>query len=103
MTLKMKPRRAVSQHVAVQNINPQLMGYSPPQNQLRPPEFPWIIPYLSAGTLVENKAVYTTTPVAGGWAGAVMSWVGAVMIWAGAFYLQIAQKRKKAKWERPTN
>ena len=29
-------------------------------------------------------AVYTTTPVAGGWAGAAMSWAGAVMIWAGA-------------------
>ena len=26
----------------------------------------------------ENKAVYTATPVAGGWAGAVMSWAGAV-------------------------
>ena len=24
-----------------------------------------------------NKAVYTTAPVAGGWAGAVMSWAGA--------------------------
>ena len=24
-----------------------------------------------------NKAVYTLTPVAGGWAGAVMSWAGA--------------------------
>ena len=31
-----------------------------------------------------NKAVYTTAPVAGGWAGAVMSWAGAVMSWAGA-------------------
>ena len=31
-----------------------------------------------------NKAVYTTAPVAGGWAGAVMIWAGAVMIWAGA-------------------
>ena len=28
--------------------------------------------------------VYTTAPVAGGWAGAVMSWAGAEMIWAGA-------------------
>ena len=28
----------------------------------------------------KNKAVYTTTSVAGGWAGAVMSWAGAVMI-----------------------
>ena len=25
----------------------------------------------------ENKAVYTTTPVAGGWAGPVMIWAGA--------------------------
>ena len=32
----------------------------------------------------DNKAVYTTTFVAGGWAGAVMSWAGAIMIWAGA-------------------
>ena len=32
----------------------------------------------------ENKAVYTTAPVAGGWAGAVMSWARAEMIWAGA-------------------
>ena len=31
-----------------------------------------------------NKAVYTTTPVAGSWAGAVMTWAGAVMSWAGA-------------------
>ena len=31
-----------------------------------------------------NKAVYTTTPFAGGWAGAVMRWAGAVMSWAGA-------------------
>ena len=32
----------------------------------------------------KNKAVYTTTPVAGGWAGAVMSWAGAAMLWAVA-------------------
>ena len=31
--------------------------------------------------MFENKAVYTTAPVAGGWAGAVMIWLGAVMIW----------------------
>ena len=30
-----------------------------------------------------NKALYTTTSVAGSWLGAVMSWAGAVMIWAG--------------------
>ena len=35
-------------------------------------------------TMHLNKAVYTTAPVAGGWAGAVMSWAGAEMIWAGA-------------------
>ena len=34
--------------------------------------------------LFKNKAVYTTTSVAGGWAGPVMSWAGAEMIWAGA-------------------
>ena len=33
-----------------------------------------------------NKAVYTTAPVADGWAGAVMIWAGAVMVWAGAYY-----------------
>ena len=32
----------------------------------------------------KNKAVYTAIPVAGSWAGAVMSWAGAEMIWAGA-------------------
>ena len=31
-----------------------------------------------------NKVLYTTTPVARGWAGAVMNWAGVVMIWAGA-------------------
>ena len=31
-----------------------------------------------------NKAVYTTTPVAGSWAGAVMIWAGAVLLWVGA-------------------
>ena len=31
-----------------------------------------------------NKTVYTTAPVAGGWAGAVTIWAGAAMIWAGA-------------------
>ena len=28
---------------------------------------------------VKNKAVYTTAPVADGWAGAVMIWVGAII------------------------
>ena len=32
----------------------------------------------------KNKAVYTTAPDAGGWAGAVISWAGAVISWAGA-------------------
>ena len=32
---------------------------------------------------LRNKAVYTTAPVAGGWAGAI-SWAGAEMSWAGA-------------------
>ena len=32
----------------------------------------------------KNKAVYTTAPVAGGWAGALIIWAGAVMLWAGA-------------------
>ena len=32
----------------------------------------------------KSEAVYTATPVAGGWAGAVMCWAGVVMIWAGA-------------------
>ena len=31
-----------------------------------------------------NKAIYTTAPVVGGWAGAIVIWAGAVMIWAGA-------------------
>ena len=31
-----------------------------------------------------KKAVYTATPDAGGWAGAVMSWAGAFMSWAEA-------------------
>ena len=34
----------------------------------------------SDGDCNKNKAVYTTAPVAGGWAGAVMSSVGAVRI-----------------------
>ena len=40
--------------------------------------------YVPQCSIKENKAVYTTAPVAGGWAGAVMIWAGAVMIWAGA-------------------
>ena len=32
----------------------------------------------------ENTAVFTATPVTGGWAGVVMSWAGAVISWAGA-------------------
>ena len=53
----------------------------------------------------KNKAVYTATPVAGGWAVAVMSWVGAaceagaVMIGAGAVKAVRTLKTKV----RPTN
>ena len=51
-------------------------------------QFPSPYPPLTLGQgqlkNTKNKAVYTTAPVAGGWAGAVMSWAGAEMIWAGA-------------------
>ena len=56
-----------------------------------------------------NKAVYTTTSVAGGWAGAVMSWAGAVLIWGGACSntnfptIKKPKNPKKAKCERPTD
>ena len=56
-----------------------------------------------------NKAVYTTTSVAGGWAGAVMSWAGAVLIWAGACSntnfptLKMPKNAEKAKWDRRTD
>ena len=63
-----------------------------------------------------NKAVYTTAPVAGGWAGVVMIWAGAVMIWAGAVMiwagactntnfptLKMPKNAKKAKCDRPTD
>ena len=54
---------------------------------------------------MQNKAVNTTTPVAGGWAGAVMSLAGAVMTWVGAssninfptFKMPKMQKKKKTK------
>ena len=39
---------------------------------------------INSSSVIKNKVVYTTAPVAGGWAGAVMSWVGAVMSWTGA-------------------
>ena len=52
-----------------------------------------------------NKAVYTTAPVAGSWAGAVMSWAGRNNMGRGInnhrilipelFYLQTDQKRRK--------
>ena len=58
------------------------------------------------------KAIYTTAPVAGGWAGeamswpgAVMSWAGAIMIWAGAltylkfFTFKLLKNAKKVKWD----
>ena len=56
-----------------------------------------------------NKAVYTTAPVAGSWAGAVMIWAGAVMIWAGACSntnfptLKMPKNAKKAKCDGPTD
>ena len=47
-------------------------------------EMKWTGYLLESDTMIaRNKAVYTA-PVAGGWAGAVMSWAGAEMIWAGA-------------------
>ena len=48
---------------------------------------------------VENKAVYTTTPVAGGWAGAVMIWAGAIMIWARHAQIQTFQPLKCPKMQ----
>ena len=71
----------------------------------------------------KNKALYTTAPVAGGWAGVVMTWAGAVMIWAGAVMiwagalmiwagacsntnfptLKMPKNAKKAKCDRPTD
>ena len=67
-----------------------------------------------------NTVVYTTTPVAGGWTGAVMSWAVAVMSWAEALtsmkysYLNFStfkklKPKKKVKCDkqsatdRPTN
>ena len=56
-----------------------------------------------------NKAVYTTAPVADGWAGAVMIWAGAVIIWAGACSntnfptLKMPKNEKKAKCDGPTD
>ena len=56
-----------------------------------------------------NKAVYTTAPVAGGWAGAVIIWAGAVMIWAGACSntnfptLKMPKNAKKAKCDGQTD
>ena len=57
----------------------------------------------------KNKAVYTTAPVAGCWAGAVMIWAGAVMIWAGVCSnrnfptLKMPKNAKRAKCDRPTD
>ena len=64
-----------------------------------------------------NKAVYTATPVAGGWAGAVMSWEGAVMTLAGVLtsmnytylnfstfkQLKNAKEAKSHRTDRPTD
>ena len=49
-----------------------------------------------------NKAVYTTAPVAGGWAGAVMIWAGAIMIWAGACS-NTKYKKKQSVTDRRTD
>ena len=46
--------------------------------------FPHVSESIDVVELQVNKAVYTAAPVAGGWAGAVMSWAGAVTSWAGA-------------------
>ena len=53
------------------------------------------LPRAAARKERRNKAVYTTAPVAGGWAGAVMVHagaimilIGAVMIWAGHAQMQ---------------
>ena len=64
----------------------------------------------------KNKAVYTTAPVAGGWAGAamvhagaIMILIGAVMIWAGACSnanfptLKMPKNAKKAECDGPTD
>ena len=60
--------------------------------------------------LSENKAVYTTAPVADGWvgaemiwAGAVMVWAGAVMVWAGALEAVYIRKVKAGPTHRPTD
>ena len=58
----------------------------------------------------ENEAVYTATPVAGGWAGAVMSWAGALtsMIYSYLHFstfkqLKNAKKAKCDRTDRPTD
>ena len=57
----------------------------------------------------KNKAVYTTAPVAGGWAGALIIWAGAVMLWAGACSntnfptLKLPKNAKKAKCDGRTD
>ena len=50
----------------------------------------------------ENKAVYTTAPVAGGWAGLEVIWAGAEnhrILIPELFYLPVAQKHRKSKVE----
>ena len=49
-----------------------------------------------------NKAVYTTAPVAGGWAGAVMNWAGACSN-TNFPTLNMPKNAKKAKCDRPTD
>ena len=44
---------------------------------------PWV-QLFSARSHLDKYEEQAPAPVAGGWAGAVMSWAGAEMIWAGA-------------------
>ena len=54
-----------------------------------------------------NKAVYTVTPVAGGWAGAVMSLAGALTAMKYSYLIfstfKLLKNAKKAKWDRRTD
>ena len=52
--------------------------------------------------IAENKAVYITAPVAGGWAGAVMIWAGACSN-TNFPTLKMPKNAKKAKCDRPTD
>ena len=50
----------------------------------------------------KKKAIYTTAPVAGGWAGAVMIWAGACSN-TNFPTLKMPKNAKKAKCDRPTD